>query len=60
MLGIKTGYDMKFISKNYPGMAGKTFSDIFKGILDPAKFQEFLKKFDIMNIKKSSEQKKFF
>ena len=54
MLGIKTGHDMKFISKNYPNMAGKTLSDVFKGILQPAKFQEFLKNFDVMNIKNSS------
>ena len=37
---------MKFISKNYAGMAGKRLSDVFSAILHPNRFQEFLKKFD--------------
>ena len=46
MKGIKPGHDMKFISKNYSGMAGKRLSDVFSAILHPTRFEEFFKKFD--------------
>ena len=60
MLGIKPGHDMKFISKNYPGMAGKRFSDISKAILDPARFGAFLKQFDVKSLQKGPKHKQFF
>ena len=51
---------MKFISKNYPGMAGKRFSDISKAILDPARFGAFLKQFDVKSLQKGPKHKQFF
>ena len=56
MAGIKPGHDMKFISKNYPGMAGKKLSDVFGAVLDPARFQAFVKLFEAPSLSKDQKQ----